>query len=83
MSCLWSAPPGFNFWDSFCSTFQLYALLYALFYLLFMFYILGDDTSIKKGSFMLTKHLCVMIFITIKGDIGAVKYPSSEFLIFF
>ena len=26
-------------------------------------YVLGDDTLISKGSFMQTKHLCVLIHI--------------------
>ena len=45
-------------------------------------YVLEDDSWISKGSFMQTKHLCVLIHIRIKGEIGTVKLvkPSSDFL---
>ena len=36
-------------------------------------YLLGDDTSISKGSFMQTKHLFVLIHIRNKGDAGTMK----------
>ena len=41
-----------------------------MFYLLFIldFYVLGDATSIYKGSFMRTKHLFVFINIRDKGE---------------
>ena len=31
--------------------------------LLYLFYVLGDDAWIAKGSFMQTNHLCVLIHI--------------------
>ena len=37
-------------------------------------YVLGDDTSISKGSFMRTKHLFVLIHIRNKSEIGTVKH---------
>ena len=37
-------------------------------------YVMGDDALISKGSFMQTKHVCVLIHITIKGVVGTVKH---------
>ena len=39
----------------------------------------------KLGYFMRTKHLCVLIHIRIKGDVGTVKHvkPSRIFLLTF
>ena len=44
----------------------------SLLYLLFIswLYILGDDALISKGSFMKTKHLCVIIHIWTKSEVG-------------
>ena len=40
----------------------------------FYLYVLGDGSLIREGSFMQTKHLCVlMIHIRIKGKVGTVK----------
>ena len=36
-------------------------------------YELGDNFWLSKGSFMQTKHLCVLIHIRIKGEDGTVK----------
>ena len=36
--------------------------------------ILRDDALIRKGSFMQTKHLFVLIHIRIKVEVGAVKH---------
>ena len=33
--------------------------------------VLGDDALISWGSFMQTKHLCVLIHIWTKGEVGA------------
>ena len=50
--------------DFFCSGIQFYLLLSP--YLCFIsliyldLYVLGDDALISKGSFMQTKHLCVL-----------------------
>ena len=62
--------------------FQLYVLLSSYlclspFYILIgTIYILGDDsTSIRKGSFIRTKYLCVLIhFRTTVGEAGTVKH---------
>ena len=35
-------------------------------------YVLGDDASIRSGSFMRIKQLCVLIHIKIKGEVGTV-----------
>ena len=47
----------------------------SLFYLLLItdLYVLGDVASMSQGSFMRTKHLCVLIYIRIKGEVGTVK----------
>ena len=44
-------------------------------------YVLGDDALISQGSFMQTKHLCVLIHIWTKGEVGAplnTFKPSSK-----
>ena len=46
-------------------------------------YVLGDDSSISYGSFMRTKHLCVLIHIRIKGEVGTAKHdlgPPVKYL---
>ena len=35
--------------------------------------VLGDDSWISSGSFMRTKHICALIHIRIKGEVGTVK----------
>ena len=78
MACLWSGPPGFNCWISFAPVFTLYVLLSP--YLCFIsfshldLYVLGDDESISNGSFMRIKHLCVLIHIRVKGEVGTIKH---------
>ena len=63
--------------DIFYSGIQLYILLSPYLCLIsFLYldlYLLGDDTSISKGSFMRTKHLFVLIHIRNKGDVGTIK----------
>ena len=49
-------PLGFNCWISFTPVFS-----YIIFVLYLDLYLLGDDTSISKGSFMRTKHVFVLI----------------------
>ena len=44
--------------------------LHKLPFLFLDLYVLGDDTSISKGSFMRTKHLFVLIHIRNKGKVG-------------
>ena len=44
--------------------------------LILIVYVLGDDASISKGSFMQTKYLCVLIHIRNKGEV-CLK-PSSD-----
>ena len=39
-------------------------------------YVLGDDASISKDSFMRIKHICVLIQIS---EVGAMFKPSSKF----
>ena len=36
---------------------------------------MGDDASIRLGSFKETKHLCVLIHIRIMGEGVSVKHP--------
>ena len=59
--------------DFFCSGIQFYLLLSPYVYLISFFfldlYVLGDDALISLGSFMLTKHLYVLI--RTKGEVGA------------
>ena len=66
--------------DFFCSGIQVYLLLspYLCFisFLYIDLYVLGDDALISWGSFMKTKHLCVLIHIYTKGEIGA---PLNRF----
>ena len=61
--------------DSFCSGIQFYLRLspYLCFisFLYLDLYIIGDDALISSGSYMQTKHLCVMIHIWTKGEVGA------------
>ena len=53
--------------DFFCTGIQFYVPLspYICFisYLYLDLYLFGDDALISKGSFMQTKHLCVLIHI--------------------
>ena len=62
---LFVGPTGVNLFDFFCSGIQFYLLLspYLCFIsLLYLdLYVLGDDVLICYGSFMQTKHLCVLI----------------------
>ena len=36
-------------------------------------YVLGDNALLSKGSFMQTKHLCVLIHIRIKDEVGTIE----------
>ena len=77
--CL-SGPPGFTCWISFAPVVQFYLLLspYLCFisFLYLDLYVLRDDASISLGSFKQTKHLCVLIYIWTKGEVGA---PLNRF----
>ena len=57
---------------------QLYVLLTPYFcfvsFLYLDLYVLGNDASISLGSFMRTKHLCILIYVRIKGEVSAVKH---------
>ena len=71
--------------DFFGSGFLFYLLLspYLCFisFLYLHLYVLGDDALISKESYMQTKHLCVLIYIWTKGEVGAplnLFKPSSE-----
>ena len=68
--------------DFFCSGIQVYLLLspYLCFisFLYLDLYVLGDDALISWGSFMQTKHLCVLIHIWTKGAPLNRFKPSSK-----
>ena len=65
--CLLSSPPGFVCWISFAPVFScMYLLSHYLCLFSFLYhdlYVLGYDVLINKGSFIQTKHLCVLINI--------------------
>ena len=67
MLWLFVGPTGVYLLDFFCSSIQFYLLVsrYLCFVSLLYLesYVLGDDALISKGSFMLTKYLCVLIHI--------------------
>ena len=73
---LWllSGPLGFIGWVSFAPVFSFMfccILIFALSPFLYLdLYVLGDDAWISKGSFMQTKHLCVLIHILTKVEVG-------------
>ena len=62
-------PTGVYLLVFFCSGIQFYLLLspylcsISYLYLALYMYVLGDDALLSKGSFMQTKHLCVLIHI--------------------
>ena len=71
----------------FCSCIKFYILLSPyLCFISFLYldsYVLGEDSWTSKGTFMQTKHLCVLIDIRIKGEVGIVEHvykPSGNFL---
>ena len=74
-------PTGVYLFDFFCSGIQFYVLLspYICFisFLYLDLYVFGDDALISQGSFMQTKHICVLIHILIKGEDGAVKLVQA------
>ena len=55
----WSGIQFISFWD----------LFFAFLYL--NLYVLGDHALLSYGSFMQTKHLCVLIHIWTKGEVSA------------
>ena len=65
-------PTGVNLLDFFCSGIQFYLLLSPYTCICFIsflhldLYVLGDDALIMQ-----TKHLCVLIHIRTKGEVGA------------
>ena len=66
MHWLLKGPLGFNCWISFAwysvlFNVESFSLLYSFSYI--DLYVLGDDALISEGSFMQTKHLCVLIHI--------------------
>ena len=67
MLWLLSGPPGLSVGFSLLDDIQFYVLLspYLCFisFLYLDLYVLGDDALIIYGSFMQTKHLCVLIHI--------------------
>ena len=65
MLWLFVGPTRVYLLDFFCSGFQFYLLLspylcFISFFILISLYVLGDDALISKGSFMQTKHVCVL-----------------------
>ena len=68
-------PTGVYLLDFFCSGVRFYALLnpYLCFisFIYFDLYVPGDDALISSRSFMQTKHLCFLILILTKGEVGA------------
>ena len=64
MLWLFVGPTGVYLLDFFCSGIQFYLLLspyLCLISLLYLdLYVLGDAALISKGSFIQTKHLCVL-----------------------
>ena len=72
---------GVELLDLFCSGIQFYVLLSPNISLLYLdLYVLGNGSWISKGSFMQTKHLCVLILIRIKGEIGTCTMKPVEAL---
>ena len=74
MLWLLSGPSGFTRWISFAPVFSFIycrVLIFTLspFYILIL-YVLGDNALISKGSYMQTKHLCVLIHIITKVEVG-------------
>ena len=67
MLWLFVGPTRFYLLDFFSSGIQFYVLLGPCFcFISFLYldlYVLGDDALISWGSFMQTKHLCVLIHI--------------------
>ena len=66
MLWLLSGPPGFTCWISFAMVFSLFTVEFYLCFISFLYldlYVLGDDALISYGSFMQTKHLCVLVHI--------------------
>ena len=64
-------------WHPICGNlylgFNLYSVSGFIPFLYRHLYILGDGALISQGSFMQTKHQCVLIYIWTKGEVGAVK----------
>ena len=67
MLWLFVGPTKVYLLDLFCSGIQFYLLLSPylglISFLYLDLYVLGDDALISQGSFMQTKHLCVLIHI--------------------
>ena len=89
MFWLYSGSLGFTCWIYFASVFSLmycWVLIFALCpyktWYIYVLYVL-DDAWISEGSFMQTKHLCVLIYIWTKGEVGNVNWlkPSSKILL--
>ena len=64
--------------DLFCSGIQLYVqfnpYLGVISILYLDLYVLGDDASILLGFFVRTKHVCILIHIRNKDEVGADKH---------
>ena len=66
MLWLFVGPTGVNLFDFFCYGIQFYLLLSPYLGFISFFYLalhVLDDALISLGSFMQTKHLCVLIHI--------------------
>ena len=89
MLWLLSGPLGFTCWFYFAPVFSFmycWVLIFALSLFLYLdLYFLGDYAWISYGSFMQTKHLCVLIHHWTKGGVGApwnrFKPSSKMFLL--
>ena len=72
---LLSGPPWFTCWIYFAPEFSFILLLSAyLCFFSFLYldlYVLGHGALISLGSVTQTKHLCVLIHILTKGEVGA------------
>ena len=68
---------GVQLFNFFCSDIQLYVLsspyLCFISFLYLYLYVFGDYASISYVSSIPNKHLCVLIHIRIKGEVGTVK----------
>ena len=76
---------GFNCWISFALVFSCencWVICVISFLYLDMF-VLGYNASISLGSFMRTKHVCVLINIEITDEVGTINTfkPSCESLL--
>ena len=81
MLCLLSGPPGFNCLISFATVFSC-MFCWVLIFVLSPFVILIICTWRRvRDKFMRIKHICVLIHIRIKGEVGTVKLLSPPVIL--